>query len=168
MSSKDTLTVIHNDFIDLEAPILPGKSAGGIAIGIPLKKLYPKLKYQAYSNAGKTLIDDPFYVTYKMGNAFSITIHILNSKVIKLACLPDYQGQMPNGIKVGMTIGEAQAIEPRIYFDDNEEQFYIHGIPGITLECLSSLKTFNKIEAITIFLPDLKESWNRDKELGEW
>jgi hypothetical protein len=155
-----------NESIDLSAQIIPGRSAGGVFIGARLSALYPKLKYLIYSNRCRTLIEDPFYVRYEVTNAFSLVVHVLNGRIIKLGCLKNYIGRLSNGICVGMTIGEAQSLNSSIYFDDNNEQFRFKGVPGIALESKSSTLS-GAIEAITVYSPAL-ESWNQEKERGEW
>lgn len=145
---------------DIAAPIYPGRSIGGISIGTHIKALYPKLKMDVHPQEAHVFIWHPFYVRYKFANIFIITVHILDGKIVQLVAGENYQGQIPNGIRTGMTIGEAIQIEPRIYFDELREKFFIHYVPGIVFECHHPRMASSKIDSITIYSSEWDQEWD--------
>ena len=162
--------MMNNPFkcFDASASINPGRSMGGVSIGTHIKAIYPLLSNDVCFEGLKISAWNRFYIRYQFSNIFIITVHILNGRIIELIALNDYLGQIPNGIKTGMSIGAAIDIEPRVYFDEQWECYYIHYVPGINLKCDNNPRlASSKITAIEIYYPEW-ENWSEEKARGEW
>ncbi|MEM7144293.1 MAG: hypothetical protein AAF591_04115 [Verrucomicrobiota bacterium] len=133
-----------------------------------MRAVYKDVRKTAYAHDNGATFENPFYVRYEQPYTMTVVVHVLNGKIIKLGALREYQGAMPNGIRVGMVLVDAMEIEPRIYFDEFDEQLYIKQIPGITFERPDPRDRDSRIEAISVFLPDLKDNWDSEKGTGNW
>ena len=126
--------------IDITAPILPGKSIGGIPLYAHIRDYQDLVNSFEYfeQKTGKDL-SLSFYGTFSIGYEYkgilTLVFSIMNGKLFKIIAWKGYQGLLFDKIKVGMNIKEAMKLEPRIYFDDVHEEYYkVKGEKGIILE----------------------------------
>lgn len=152
---------------DVDSPILPGFALAGIQIGSHLTEIYDDLKKVVYDHSGNFWLEDPFYIRYEKRGFFSVVVHALNGKVIKLGALENYTGAMPSGVKLGMPLSVVKELEPNLVYDDFEENYCIEGMPGISIE-VSDDEPRQRVVAITVFVADLRNNWDQNKELGKW
>lgn len=52
----------------------------------------------------------------------------------KLIAQEGYAGKLFGTIEVGMNVGEAMSLEPRLFYDEVEEGLYVRGCAGVTLD----------------------------------
>jgi hypothetical protein len=61
-----------------------------------------------------------------------VSVDLRDGTIFGLRARERYRGTLPGGIRVGMTIQEAMAVEPRVYFEDFSPA-RVRGIPGVAL-----------------------------------
>lgn len=64
----------------------------------------------------------------------AIGADVRNGKVFKLIAQEGYAGKLFGTIEVGMNVGEAMSLEPRLFYDEVEEGLYVRGCAGVTLD----------------------------------
>ena len=81
-----------------------------------------------------------------------------NGKLFKIVLWKAYQGNLPNGIRPGMRIEEAQMIDPELRYDDWNEDY--QSPQGYWLE--DDIDS-GEIISISIFIPELLDEENFDR-----
>jgi hypothetical protein len=158
--------------IDTLAPILPGEGLGGLRLRTSLKDMYDLVKEIAYSNRGTFSLESPFLARYEINDIIVAVFLTTNGKLVKIGALRDYKGLLFEKIIVGMPIADIMHLEPRVYYDSLEEQLFIKGVPGVTLETenpsVSPEEDPNqRIVAITVYIPELSDA-AETYERGDW
>lgn len=143
--------------IDYNAPILPGFSSGGLRIGTSIQSIKQELDEFVNEGDGIYSVPVPFYVRYEKPSEFHIDVYALNGKVIEISVKKPYQGTLPNGFKIGMTLEEAQAREPTFTYDEWDEGYKIEGMPGVVFESLESEGKELLIDLISVYPVDTQE-----------
>lgn len=91
---------------------------------------------------------------------FSASFFAKNNKLFKLVFWEGYQGTLPNGVKTGMTIEAAKALDPSLAYDDWNEDYQSQN--GYWLE---DNPENGKIMSISIFIREIldEETFNQCK-----
>jgi hypothetical protein len=84
-----------NEVYDLSAPIVPGKSLGGILLGAPADSLIPHLDILDEETIGKG------HIRYEID---SMDIWVKDSVVVQLSAMDDYTGTIDGKVSIGSTI----------------------------------------------------------------
>lgn len=149
--------------LNLNTPIIPAKSLGGIELGE--KIIQPDLqqlilnqslfKPEAYS------LISPFQASYSLENGnLLITVDVRNGKIFHLAGLAGYTGKLFDKISIGMKIGDAMKLVPDLYYDIAQEQVLCRGILGVAIDPPEidpppDLVPDMEISAINVFVPSI-------------
>lgn len=120
-----------NNF-DRKAPIIPGKSMGGLSIGSHISEHAHILKSFAYKE-GKSFLQGPFHVGYFLDNMSLLVYNVFNGKLSKISALAEYEGTLFNKIIIGMSAQEVCHILPDLYYDDEEEVFSLREESGFNI-----------------------------------
>ncbi len=139
--------------------IFPNLQIGGLKIGDSLDEHLDFLKSFAYEE-GKTQMQGPFHVEYIYENFASIVFNIINSKLAKVGVYNDFKGTIFDEVRIGMPIKYIIKILPDMYYNDNEESYFIPNFKGISLSfenhyLMPTDNPENKLEEISIFNIDL-------------
>lgn len=91
----------------------------------------------------------PFHIGYEKKETLIMIYDVITGKLQRICALKKYTGLLGNGIRVGMPILEAKLMEPNLYYNEQEELYFIRGIEGVSLET----DVYNKIiEIITVYI----------------
>ncbi|MFN8557427.1 MAG: hypothetical protein U0531_08775 [Dehalococcoidia bacterium] len=130
------------DVIRIDAPIVPGQELG-VRLLTPISALEPLLRRAMVDHigisAGTTAASDgwfrlssPFTAQYNLG-VVQITVDVRTGLIVQLVALPGYQGTLFNAVAPGISVSDAQRMEPRIYYDEGSEFLWVRGADGVKL-----------------------------------
>ncbi|WP_099190494.1 hypothetical protein [Tepidibacter mesophilus] len=163
---------MKDNFIDIYAPIIPGRGLGGVELRTHLNEYYDVLNNFDWRNKKNWIPEcmSSFHVGYKKENICIMIFDILNGKLMKMTALKDYEGILLDKIKIGMSLEEALEKEENLIYDDEEECYKIQGVNGVIIEPDAYYKY---IESITIYISELDEFQNdfaKSEEIykGKW
>ena len=109
---------------NLDAPIVPGKSAAGVSIGDSIEDILMQLK-------PFTITELPQEKRYHFG---SVNLWVNNEgKVKKIGLYPGYRGKIKNFIGIGSKISEVLESLGTVVIDE-EDNLVVHGLPGWCFE----------------------------------
>jgi len=117
---------------DIEA----NEGLGGLKLRTPLMDLEHLLwgfEVRRGSEEGWYELVGLYEARYDLGPV-AIGVDVRNGKVFKLIAQEGYAGKLFGTIEVGMNVGEAMSLEPRLFYDDIEEGLYVRGCAGVTLD----------------------------------
>jgi hypothetical protein len=103
--------------IDIYAPIIPYKECGGIKLYTNLNEIIGELAPANIKT--KDLNDDSIRIDIK--DSMMLFFSKKNAKLYKICTQEGYKGNLPNGIKVGMSKQEFCSIDSTLEYDDFEE-----------------------------------------------
>lgn len=148
--------------MDISADILPDISLGGFKLRSSLGDIQEELEELYRQSMVVFQHYRLFEVTYRLSaGAISIAVDIRNGKIHRLSAGQGYQGTLFEAIKVGMPVGTALGIEPRLYYDDAEEMVFCRGVPGVSIEVPNTIAYAGKaltdlpIDSISVFVREL-------------
>ena len=142
--------------IDLNAPIIPFKGLGGIALYTSKNVLNQFLT--AKNAIPRMLFEDT--IRYEIKDEFLLFFSTVNDKLYKLTATGNYKGTVFGKIKIGMTEEELLEAEPSFVYDDFEEVWISD--KGIFIEMDPET---NKVMWISVYIPELD---TEDFEKGNW
>ena len=131
---------MRKENIDISAPIIPGESIGGIPLYSHIRDYRDLVNSFEYceKKTGKDLSHSffgTFEIAYEYKDIMTLVFSIINGKLLIIIAQKGYNGLLFDKIRVGMNIKEAMKLEPRIYFDNVHEEYYlVKGEKGIMLE----------------------------------
>ena len=144
--------------IDLTTPIIPYVGTGIFKLDASYDEVKALLQEQGISYKEEVSqpndIDPPWYIIGiskdgEKDDAISITF--AKNRLFRICLYEGFEGTLPNGIHIGMSLDEAQKIDPTLTFDDWDEMFI--SANGYWTEDDAYTK---KICWITIFIPALE------------
>ena len=149
--------------IDINAPIIPGESIGGIPLYSHIRDYKELINSLEYHNKMGKNISRSFYGTFDIGYEYrgimTLVFSIINGKLLKIIAWKGYQGLLFGKIKVGMNIEEAIKLDSRIRYNEDREWYSVKDNKGIVLETDVLTKD---IFAITVNVKELGEYINDD------
>ena len=101
--------------VSVEAEILPSLGLGGLLLGQSLKPLPWQEKWQETGPIVRGTVAD---------GTIEIVGDSETDRIIGLAALPGYRGQLPGPITLGMTMGEALQRMPQLRVHDLDSSLY--------------------------------------------
>jgi hypothetical protein len=129
-------TMRHMTTIRPDDYIAPNEGLGGLKLRTPLKEL-EHLLWAFDVKRGEArdwyYLDTLYEAKYDIGPVI-IGVDVRNGKVFKLIAQEGYAGKLFGAIEVGMNVGEAMSLEPRLFYDEVEEGLYVRGCAGVTLD----------------------------------
>ncbi|CAM4202956.1 hypothetical protein [Paenibacillus typhae] len=157
--------------VDINAPIKPKLSIGGINLRSHIREYYdiiPTFSWVDKATLGdcSVYIFGSFHVRYEMRNTLYLFFNILNGKLYKITALANYQGLLLDKIKVGMNIVDLLELQPNLVYDEFEEVYSYEGLAIETNE-------IGMIESISVYVEEL-DTLDSDVELrrqfekGNW
>jgi hypothetical protein len=129
-------TMRHMTTIRPDDYIAPNEGLGGLKLRTPLKELEHLLwafDVRRGSDQGWYEFVGLYEARYDLGPV-AIGVDVRNGKVFKLIAQEGYAGKLFGAIEVGMNVGEAMSLEPRLFYDEVEEGLYVRGCAGVTLD----------------------------------
>jgi hypothetical protein len=170
------------DLKNLNKPIVPGKSMGGFNLrehivryidiieefGLISDEINRRNCRPEYWRMG-----GPLCIIYEIENTLQLTFNVCNGKLMRILGMWNYKGLLFEKIGIGMSIEEAMKLEPRIYYDDDEEEYYIEGVKGIVISTTRDKNLKEIIDRIGVYieeLDDFKDNIEKENELflGKW
>ena len=134
ISNCDTMRRMITVFVD--SAIAPNEGLGGLKLRTPLAELQ-HLLWRTDVQKGDARdwyrLDNLYEARYDIGPVL-VGVDVRNGKVFKLVAQEGYAGKLFDTIEVGMNVGEAMSLEPRLFYDDIEEGLYVRGCAGVTLD----------------------------------
>ena len=120
--------------INIQAPIIPGVGLGGLNLLTPIADLVNLVARERESGA---ITDREFHTgerSYGLRNgAIWVEFRQNDQRILELTADRGYGGALFDAIRIGTTIREAMALDPRIYLNDLECFFMIEGVDGVLL-----------------------------------
>lgn len=101
--------MIENKLFDLNAPIIPGESLGGIKIGDTYNDLLDRERHFLIGLESKT---NGSNIIYKYEDAVSFIIKLKSCRVENISASTNYKGSLMNKIKIGSNIDELKEVMP--------------------------------------------------------
>lgn len=150
--------------INLNAPIYPSESLGGFTLKTHISAYIEDIK--SFSNIDKESWKDlsidtigPFVIRYTLQHKIILRFDIVTGQLELISALEDYKGKLFGSIGIGSTISEALKVEPRLYYDEIDEGYFITGVDGIGIFLEDPYADHianpsNKIVEISIFLKE--------------
>ncbi len=121
--------------LDLEAPIIPNQSLGGLTLGTHISELEDLVFGLGSWKEGACTLISPFEARYSFGKGeIEAAVDVRNGKIFKLSAKVGYKGKLFEEIGVGMLVQQALELEPRLYYDEVEELILARGLPGLSLD----------------------------------
>ncbi|EAE8345931.1 hypothetical protein BOQ23_03155 [Listeria monocytogenes] len=142
--------------IDIKAPIIPWKEAGGIKLYSTIRDVKEIVEDKDVSG----VLLNKFWVRYEIKDELFLFFHLLNGKLFKITTLENYKGQLFNNVQYGMPEQELLAAHPDFIYDDMEEVY--ESKSGAFLEV-----DFQKGQ-VTYISVYIKELDNADFEEANW
>ncbi len=148
-------------YLNLNAPIHPNKSLGGFTLRTHISAYIDDIK--SFSDIDRKSLQDlsinmigQFLVRYTLKNKIILSFDIVTGQLNLISALEDYKGKLFENIGIGSTISEAIKVEPRLYYDETDEGYFIKGIDGIGIFLEDAYadhiaKPNNEIVEISIF-----------------
>lgn len=138
---------------DLDAPIIPGKSAAGIHLGDDVAEIVATTQPMATTPLGQE-------TRYDFG---SIALWVDNlGKVKQIGLYKGYQGKLINGIGIDSTLREVSLVAGEVS-EDEEDNLITPGLPGWCFETelwhqpqIISANLSARVNGIFVF-PELEE-----------
>jgi hypothetical protein len=135
--------------IQLDAPIVPDQGLGGVLLRTRVREIQDILVFPG-KNAKFRLVS-LFEARYSLADgAIEIAVDVRNSKIFKLMARSGYQGLLFDKIRVGLTVREAMALVPALYYDETEEMILCKGYPGVSLDVLEVDPSPERVPDMTI------------------
>ena len=155
----------------VDAPILPGKSLGGIKVGVPVRVYSEELlRADLRGNVGYRM-RGPFEVNYTLADgAIEVAVDARNGKIARVTATMWYTGALKGGIRIGMIAGDAMAIDRSLYYDEPSELIVSSEAPGLSPEVAErdpypGIVPTLRISAISVYHPVLDTSAG---QTGDW
>ncbi|MBR1728109.1 MAG: hypothetical protein IJ728_01080 [Selenomonadaceae bacterium] len=144
--------------IDLTTPIIPYNGTGIFKLNESYDKIKNYLKKQNIpydEEISKPNDIDPQWNIigiYKDGGEYeAIGLFFAKDRLFKITLCEDFEGALPNGIHIGMTIEEAKKIDKKLTYNDWEEDY--ESTEGYWL---NYHRKTHQITIISIFIPALE------------
>lgn len=130
--------LVHNstkDCPNLHAPIIPNVGLGGFQLRAPLIDFQDTLmKCLSYEPPSFSL-NTPFEACYQFENgSIEVWVDVRNGKVFKITAKNGYQGQLFEGVMVGLNAGEGMKRHPALFYDESEELILCKSVRGVSLD----------------------------------
>ncbi len=104
---------------DLNAPIIPGKSAAGVHIGQPIEGILA-------GESPAAVIEINSCTRFEFG---TVRLWVENGKVSQVGVYAGYLGTLMQGIGIGATLGEIQSLLGPVV-EDEEDHLIVEGMLG--------------------------------------
>lgn len=118
--------------LDIHAPIIPGEGIGNLKLDMSIDDLTFVLDEIRQSELG-VYEKNADYTYYNLGDMFGLQFDS-NDTLSQIGILANYPGTLFGAIRPGMKLSEIMRLEPRLFYDESEDAFFIEGVPGIVLE----------------------------------
>lgn len=148
--------------LDLDAEIVPNQSLGGLQLRTNIGDLSQSILSLINANEASFELAYPFEARYKLAKgALEIAVDVQNGKIYKLVAGKGYKGRLFKGISVGMSVADAMATEPRLYYSETEEGILCRGVEGVFIDIPeidppAELVPTLTISAISVFASDAR------------
>ena len=145
-----------------EAPIVPAEGLGGFKLRAhvsELEDILDSIYVKNLRNPRWYELVSLYEARYDLGPV-AVAVDVRNGKVFKVIASEGYEGKLFGKIHVGMSVREAMALEPRMYYDEAEEGLYLKGCPGVVLEVPEDdpwpreVRSY-PISAISVYAPEV-------------
>lgn len=161
-----------NNNININAPIIPNESLGGVKLRENKNSLIRQLKQNNIS----------YEVSYENENnkrvsLFSILREIIivsvdnkNSKIFRITAKTGYFACLFDKIKIGDTLQDILNCDEGFFYDEREDTILSSKHPGVSLDLdvpdyLATDVINPKVESISVFA---KESMTLEGQMGKW
>jgi hypothetical protein len=94
-----------------------------------------------------------------------VSVDVRDGCVVGVSALVGYRGALFEQVRTGMTFGEVLRLEPRVYYDDSDDQVRVRQSPGVTLQFDRSDPTAEELSDLLIVGIDVFDPSKID---GKW
>jgi hypothetical protein len=101
--------------IDIDAPIVPGKSAAGFSIGSLVSDQLPAIRPQSTTNQSK-------HETHDLG---IVKVWANGDVVYQIGVYSGYRGALPSGVGIGSTIADVEDFFGSLVQEDDEDNLVV-------------------------------------------
>lgn len=157
--------------VDLDAPIIPNSSLGGLKLRMRVIDIQDTLIALGSTREGSVELGSPFDARYHFGEGeVTVAVDVRNGKVFMLCASLGYRGLLFGKIFVGMKVRDAMALEPHLYYDEAEEVILCKRVPGLSIDIpeidpLPESVPEMTISAINVFA---EETRSLEGQEGRW
>ena len=123
-------------------PIIPNVGLGGFLLRTPLKDLHRFLMDIYIERKGDSSwcsAESIFDIAYDLAPML-LVVNAHNGKVGSIIARSGYCGTVFGRISVGMLIGDAMAIDDRLYYDEALEKVFVRDCPGVRFGTLTMIR----------------------------
>ena len=142
------------DIIDLTAPIISGKGAGGLEVEQSLSEFRTWLLQSSIQNSTKIFESKLFHGIYALysfyNGAIEIIVDITCGDIIRIGCSHGYLGETQNKIRVGLDLKEVLKLDPELVKWNNFLQSKRY--KGLLIEVPGEYDDFDYINELPNFL----------------
>lgn len=157
--------------VRVDAPIIPNHSLGGFTLRNPIRDYQEH--FTTLAVAGEMVYKLPrlFEARYQLAHgAIAVACDVRNGKIFRVSAYEGYQGLLFDKIALGMSVREAIALVPELYYDEAEETILCKGCEGVALDVQEidpppELVKDLTLHAINVFAPEIM---NRRGQDGVW
>ena len=155
-----------------DGDVAPNEGLGGLKLRTPLTELQHLLwEFDVKIGNAESWYEliSLYEARYDLGSV-AVGVDVRNGKVFKLIAQEGYAGKLFGTIEVGMNVGEAMSLEPRLFYDDIEEGLFVRGCAGVTLDVLEidpppEVVPGYPISAISVYA---EEAVSPEGQRGNW
>ncbi|MEO7000583.1 MAG: hypothetical protein ABI068_02105 [Ktedonobacterales bacterium] len=155
-----------------DAPIEPNVGLGGLTLRVPITSIEDialALLERYDGDWGRICEVYPLWEARYLLGPICACADIRSGRIFKLIADTGYTGALFGTIRVGMPLGEALRLEPRLYYDEDEGLLLVRDCPGVALDILArqapsiqlweaaslELLADGVIAAIAVFAPEI-------------
>lgn len=132
--------------VDINAPIIPYQSIGGIKLYSSADDLISIL---SQNNVRSQEVGD-MWIKYEIDNIIELYFHKGNNKLFRITTLDGYKGKLFEKIFVGMKADDLQEVEASFWYDEFEEVW--ESSKGVFIETDAEINT---VRWISIYVQEL-------------
>ncbi|SDZ27033.1 hypothetical protein [Thermoactinomyces sp. DSM 45892] len=141
------------NIVDLQAPIIPGKSIGGFQLRENIQ-VYEEIILNFPSLKPSISEYTPLLVEYEIKDTLVLIFNI-KWELRHIIAYPNYKGTLFGKIRMGMEISEVMQIDNRFTFDDFDEVYYIPELQGLVIDTTLDEDDVEVVDRIAVFTEEV-------------
>jgi len=140
-----------------DAPIEPDAGLGGLTLRTPISGIgdIALALLERYDGEWARVCEVyPLWEARYLLGPIAVCADIRSGRIFKLIADTGYTGALFGALRVGMPVREALRLEPRLYYDEDEELLLVRDCPGVALDV-----RFDMAPSAFIWDADSSERW---------
>jgi hypothetical protein len=126
---------LESQLVQLDAPILPNQGLAGFLLRTHVRDLQEMFTNLALAEEITFELSRLFEARYRLGGgSVELAVDVRNGRVFRISAYSGYRGLLFGKITVGMTVREAMALVPSLYYDEAEEVVRCKDCEGVSVD----------------------------------